>query len=155
MEVREIQVPNHILISEIKQIIEQGKSAKLRVKGYSMRLFLDSERDIVNLEPVEASQVKKSDVVLAEVSPQKYVLHRVIKRNGNHLTLMGDGNIKGTEKCLDTDVIALATAFYRKGRSVPDLVTGWKWRIYSRIWLTLKPFRRIILGIYRRLPFTI
>lgn len=148
---RIIEVPNHLLIAEVKKALNNGKSATLRVKGYSMRLFLDSERDIVKLEPINPDAVKVRDVVLAEVSPEHYVLHRVIRRNGSQLVLMGDGNIRGTERCKDSDVVGIATAFYRKGRTKPDTTDGLKWRIYSSIWLALKPFRRIILGVYRRI----
>lgn len=155
METRIMQVPNRILLGEVKRMIAAGHSATIRVKGFSMRLFLESERDIVKLEAIHPADVKVHDVVLAEIVTDHYVLHRVIARNGNSLTLMGDGNICGTENCLDTDVVGVATAFYRKGRSKPDLTIGWKWRTYSKIWLFLTPIRRIILSVYRRLPFTI
>ena len=155
METRSIQVPNALLIAEVRRAISEGHSATFRVKGNSMRPFLETERDIVKIERVEPKDVKVRDVVLAEIAPQKYVLHRVDQRNGSTLILRGDGNVKGTEQCRDTDVVGIATAFYRKGRNMdcPDLVTGWKWRTYSSIWLALKPFRRILLGLYRRQPF--
>ena len=148
---RVIEVPNHLLIAEIKKALNSGHSATLRVKGYSMRLYLESGRDIVKLNPIQPAEIKVRDVVLAEVAPAHYVLHRVIKRNGRQLVLMGDGNIRGTECCNDSDVVGIATAFYRKGRKKPDRTDGLKWRVYSRIWLALKPFRRIILGVYRRI----
>lgn len=155
MQVRTIEVPNKVLIGEVRRVLDQGKSATFRVKGFSMRLFLDNNRDLVKLEKRPAESIQVGDVALAEVAPEHYVLHRVIKREGSHLTLMGDGNIAGTESCEDADVVGIATAFYRKGRTKPDLVTGRKWRIYSFVWLRLKPLRRIILGVCRRLPFSI
>lgn len=149
MQERVIEVPNHLLIDEIKKAIREGHTATLRVKGFSMRLFLESQRDIVKLAPI-AEAVKVRDVVLAEIAKDKYVLHRVIRRDGRQLTLMGDGNIRGTEQCLDSHVVGVATEFYRKGRTKPDRVDSLKWRLYSSAWLALKPLRRIILGIYRR-----
>lgn len=151
METRKIEVPNDILISEIKHAIEQGKSATFRVKGYSMRPFLDNNRDIVKIEQVTPEAISVRDVVLAEIEPKRYVLHRVIGRTDNQLTLKGDGNVRGVEHCLDTQVVGIVTAFYRKGRKTPDLVTGCKWKIYSSVWLALTPMRRILLGVYRRL----
>ncbi len=151
MYTRVLEVPNHLLIAEVRRALQQGHTATLRVKGYSMRLFLESNRDKVLLAPVAPDAVKVRDVVLAEVSPEHYVLHRVIDRKGDRLVLMGDGNIKGTETCRDTDVVGIAIAFYRKGRSKPDRTDGLKWRIYSQVWLALKPLRRIILGVYRRI----
>ena len=150
MQERVIEVPNHLLIDEIKKAIREGHTATLRVKGFSMRLFLESQRDIVKLAPIRPEAVKVRDVVLAEIAKDQYVLHRVIRRDGSQLTLMGDGNIRGTEQCLDTDIVGVATEFYRKGRSKPDRVDSLTWRLYSSVWLALKPLRRIILGIYRR-----
>lgn len=153
MLTRKIQVPNEVLVSEIKKALAEGHSVTFRVKGYSMRPFLENERDLVRIEAMTASLIREGDVVLAEIAPQKYVLHRVIDRTDNQLTLQGDGNICGVEHCLDTDVVGIATQFFRKGRRWYDSVTGIKWRIYSWVWLRLTPWRRILLGIYRRLPF--
>ena len=134
---RVIEVPNEILVAEIKRSLTEGHTATFRVKGQSMRPFLENLRD----------------VVLAEIAPKTYVLHRVISRVDNALTLKGDGNVVGVEHCYDKDVVGIATAFYRKGRTTPDLVTSLKWRVYTNVWLFLTPLRRILLAIYRRQPF--
>lgn len=153
MEKKQIQVPNEILIAEVKRVLEAGHSATFRVKGYSMRPFLETERDVVKIESTPPESIQVKDVVLAEIAPKQYVLHRVISRVDNLLTLRGDGNVRGVEHCKDTDVVGIATAFYRKGRNKPDLVSSFKWRFYSDCWLALTPFRRILLATYRRLPF--
>jgi hypothetical protein len=146
-----IQIPNDILIPKIKEVLDRGATATLRVKGYSMRLFLENERDLVTLKKPVCSLLKPGDVVLAEDKPRHYVLHRIIKREGDNLILKGDGNVYGIEKCTVSNVIGIVTHFHRKGRNTPDAVTGWKWRTYSFIWLALSPIRRYILAIYRRI----
>ena len=146
-----ITIPNHILIPDVKQKIDTLGSATNRVHGFSMRIFLENGRDKVTLSRPNPSALKRGDVVLAEVTPKVYVLHRIIHREGDNLTLMGDGNVAGTESCTIHDVIGTATAFYRKGRSVPDSAEGKKWKIYSKIWLALTPVRRWILAFYRRI----
>ena len=115
-----------------------------------MRPFLDNGRDEVILEAPDREKLKPGDVVLAEIAPQIYVLHRLIHRNGDCLTLKGDGNSYGTETCKVNDVIAIAIGFLRKGRTTPDLVTEKKWQIYSALWMRLDPIRRWLLAIYRR-----
>lgn len=114
-----------------------------------MRPFLENERDVVKVEQVTPQLIKKGDVVLAEVEPQIYVLHRVADRTDNQLTLRGDGNPYGVEHCADTDVVGIITAFYRKGRPTPDLTTGLKWRIYSMLWPANSFVRRVLLKAYR------
>lgn len=150
---RVIEVPNEILVAEIKRSLTEGYTATFRVKGQSMRPFLENLRDVVKIERIVPELVRVNDVVLAEIAPKTYVLHRVISRVDNALTLKGDGNVVGVEHCYDKDVVGIATAFYRKGRTTPDLVTSLKWRVYTNVWLFLTPLRRILLAIYRRQPF--
>lgn len=146
-----IEVPNDILIAKVKEILDRGATATFRVKGYSMRIFLEHERDLVTLKAPIKENLRVGDVVLAEDSPRHYVLHRIIERTGNNLVLKGDGNVRGTETCTIDNVIGIVTHFYRKGRQKSDTVEGWKWRTYSKVWLALSPMRRYILAIYRRI----
>lgn len=150
---RVVVIPNDVLVAEVRRSLAEGHTATFRVKGQSMRPFLENLRDVVKIERIVPEMVRVNDVVLAEIAPQKYVLHRVISRVDNYLTLKGDGNVIGVEHCYDKDVVGIATAFYRKGRKKPDLVSSLKWRVYSQVWLFLTPLRRILLAIYRRQPF--
>ena len=144
-----IALPNALFIPEIKRAIDEGHTTTFRVRGYSMRLFLEDRRDKVVLAPCK--EVKVGDVVLAEIQKDKYVLHRVIQKEGEHLILMGDGNVYGTETCNTSNVIGIAIGFLRKERDVMDTTDGKKWKIYSFFWLRLKPIRRYILAFYRRI----
>lgn len=146
-----VEVPNELLFTEVKKILALGRCATFRVKGNSMRLFLESGRDTVKIKSVAPDAIKTGDVVLACIPTSgQYVLHRVIRRTGSRLVLMGDGNIKGTEECRDEDVVGRAVAFYRKGRNKPDSTSSMKWQCYSALWLRLKPLRRYILAFHRR-----
>ena len=57
---------------------------------------------------------------------------------------MGDGNIAGTERCTRADVIGTVSEIIRPSgrRRKPDR---------GRFWRFLKPIRRYLLGVYRRL----
>lgn len=142
-----IALPNALFIPEIKRAIDEGHTVTFRVRGYSMRLFLEDRRDKVVLAPCK--EVKVGDVVLAEIRKDIYVLHRIIKKEGEQLTLMGDGNIYGTETCSTSNIIGIAIGFLRKGREEMESTNGKKWKIYSFFWLHLKPIRRYILAFYR------
>lgn len=147
---RTLTLPNDILIPQIRRVIDEGHTATFRVRGVSMRPFLEDCRDKVLLEPLRR-EPRKGDVVLAEVSPKRYVLHRIVRVDGTHVTMRGDGNVCGTEEFESDAIIGIVTAFYRKGRERADLVTGAKWRIYSRVWLALTPLRRWLLAAHRRI----
>lgn len=144
-----VSLRNEELIPEVKRFIDEGHTVTLRVRGRSMRIFLEHERDIVKL--AKAGSVAVGDVVLAEIAPGKYVLHRVIQRQDDDLVLKGDGNSRGVETCRMENVVAKAIAFRRKGRQREDKVTGWKWRIYSWIWMRLNFMRRYLLAFYAKI----
>lgn len=146
-----LSIPNSVLIPKIRQIINEGHTVTFTVRGFSMRPFLENQRDKVLLRPYRSEEIRVGQVVLAEVGKQVYALHRIIACDGKSITMRGDGNIYGTETCTLADVIGIAEAFYRKGRSRPDLISGYKWRIYSALWPSMPLLRRIILAIYRRI----
>lgn len=141
-------IPNDILIPRIRQFLDKGHTATIRVRGRSMRPFLQDGRDKVVLAPCTAA-VEIGDVVLAETSPAHFVLHRVVAKDGDRLTLKGDGNVWGTERCSIKDVVGVATAFIRKEKEQEDRTDSLKWRAYSCIWMRMDPVRRYALFICR------
>ena len=143
-----MQIPNAILIPEIIRLLDEGHTVTLRLRGYSMRPFLEDDRDVALL--VKAETVKVGDPVLAEISPRHYVFHRIVAIEGEAVTLRGDGNL-AEEHCRLKDVKAGAIGFYRKGRKTMDRTDGWKWKTYSYCWTRLYPIRRYLLAIHRRL----
>ena len=149
VEKKEIKVSNHLFMHEISRMFkEKGKqSVTFVVRGYSMRPFVEHERDKVVLTPPRTPKI--GDVVLAEVAEKTYALHRVIKIEGDIYTMQGDGNPTGMiETFTEEKIVGVAEAFIRKGKLVP--LTSRKWRVYSTLWRWLKPLRRILLAIHRR-----
>lgn len=148
IKINEVQFPNAILLPEIVKMLNEGHTVTLRLKGFSMRPFLEDGRDKALLtKPVNP---KVGDPVLAEVGPKHFVLHRIISIQGDDVVLRGDGNL-GTEQCKLKDVQGAVIGFYRKGRETLDRTDGLKWRIYSWFWTRLFPIRRYLLAFYRRI----
>ena len=138
---------NAQLLPEVVKMLNEGHTVTLPLKGYSMRPFLENGRDKALL--IKVQHLKKGDPVLAEVRLGHYVLHRIVAIHSNRVVLCGDGNL-ANEYCRQEDVRASVIGFYRKGRTTLDRIDGCKWRIYSMIWVNLRPFRRILLSVYRR-----
>lgn len=149
IKVEKIVIPNAILIPEIVRQINNGHTVTLPLKGFSMRPFLEDGRDKALLAKPKP-QPLVGDPVLAEVSPKRYVLHRIVKIEGENVTLLGDGNLT-PEHCKLGDIQASVIGFYRKGRNTLDRTDGRKWKVYSKIWMALRPVRRWLLAIYRRI----
>ncbi len=139
------EIPNHILLGLARDMIREGHTATISVKGYSMRPFLEHERDRVVLEAPDELEV--GDAVLAEIRRGHYVLHRIIAIEGDTLTLMGDGNLRGVEVCEKEDVAGVVTHYLRPRRTLLASDPGLKRRI--RLWRKLLPVRRYLLFIYK------
>ena len=143
------RVNNHLFMQEITRAFNSGKkSVTFVVRGFSMRPFLEDGRDKVILVPPREPKI--GDVVLAEVREQTYALHRVIKIEDGVYTMRGDGNpLQMTEQFTLDKIVGLADGFIRKGKRVDT--DSRKWKFYSTSWNALKPLRRILLAIYRRI----
>ena len=133
---------NEVFLPQVVALLEEGHTATLPLRGRSMRPFLEDGRDKALLQIVDT--YREGDAVLAEISQGHFVLHRIIKIEGTHVTLRGDGNL-GDEHCRLEDIRAKAVGFYRKGRTKLDSTDGRKWRIYSWWWTRLYPLRRYLL----------
>jgi hypothetical protein len=148
IKITEVKMANAVLLPEIVKMLEEGHTVTLRLRGFSMRPFLEDGRDKALLtKPVGP---KVGDPVLAEIEPKHFVLHRIIQMEGDKVVLRGDGNL-GVEHCKTSDIKGAVIGFYRKGRDKLDRTDGRKWKTYSWIWTRLYPFRRYLLAFYRRI----
>ena len=137
------------MMSEIAQLISEGHSVTITAKGYSMNPFIVHLKDEVTLGPWEDEMIKKGTVVLVKDSRGSFVLHRIIRRNGDHITLMGDGNLNITENAQIKDMIGIMKSVTKKRRTYKT--DGLTWRLYSWFWLLITPIKRYPLGLWRRL----
>ena len=137
-----------VIIEEAIRLVDEGVSVTLPVNGQSMLPFIIGGKESVILQkPVEP---KVGDVVLAWVEGCRFVVHRIISISGNNVTLMGDGNIIGTEQCTLSDVKAIATHVVSADEKIRDLNNPWR-LLATRLWFQLRPVRIYILAIYKRL----
>ena len=89
-----------------------------------MAPFLIDGRDSVTLSRCNADELKPGDVVMALAGNQDtVVLHRIIAREGEWLTLQGDGNPLITEKANVKDVVGIAVCV-RVKRMKPTVCRG-------------------------------
>ncbi len=151
----EYSIKNSLMMEEIRKLISEGKSVTIKVKGYSMSPFLVHERDNICLTGWKDEDIVPGVVALVKDMRGVYLVHRIIKRDGDIITLEGDGNIKIQEKAEVKEIIAIVKSIER--------FTGWqkeakvyntdskKWKRYSKLWLAVKPIRRYLLAIWRRI----
>ena len=136
------KVDNDILIPEMGILLKEGKEVRFTPTGVSMRPFIEGEHDTVVLRHLPFVCV--GDIILAAVNENKYVLHRVIAIDGEAITLQGDGNLSGTEQCQSKNVLGTVVQIIRPNGKAKRITRG-------RLWYYLRPFRKLLLKIYRHL----
>ena len=134
MAIREAS--NTEMFSVVRDILLDGQSVKLAVKGQSMLPFFRSGSTIT-LRPITDADFKRYAVVFADASGH-FVVHRIIELEGDKVTLLGDGNIYGTETMPRSKVYGVVDC------SALHL-------FFAKIWLWMRPVRRFPLSIFRRI----
>ena len=138
---------DELIIQEAVRLVQDGVSVTFPVKGRSMLPFIFGGRESVILQ--KTGSLQRGQVVLAQVGPDRYVVHRIIKVEPDRITLMGDGNICGTESCTPSNVLAIATHVVdEKGKRRTLESKGQMFK--ARVWYVIRPLRRIILAVLRR-----
>lgn len=144
---KKVVLSNEVLLPEVVRLLKENEYITLRVKGNSMLPFIVGERDSVVLGPVQI--LKKGDVVLAQLADGRFVIHRIIAIALNRIVLMGDGNSCATENCRRQDVSGIVMKIIRNGKVVEcDSLFE---RSKVKLWNCLKPVRRYLLAVYKRI----
>lgn len=147
MEVVHKVLPNNEILRDLIKLVNEGQRVILSVKGNSMLPFIIGGKESVEL--VKPNAIAVGDVVLAWINGCRYVVHRIIKIDGDQVQLMGDGNLTDDEYCQLSDVKAYAEYVIAPNGKRRYLYTTSRLRL-SRLWRRLLPVRRWILAVYRR-----
>lgn len=137
----EITLPNDVMMESIASLLAEGREVRFTPKGASMRPFIEGGRDSVILRKNDVVEV--GDIVLAKLNDGCFVLHRIIAKSGGSLTLMGDGNLRGTESALADNVLGTVIEIVKpNGKHVKPKK--------GKLWHRLLPLRKRLLWIYRK-----
>lgn len=127
----------------ISPFIEMGKEVRLKAAGSSMTPLLAHGRDFVFLKKVE-KPLKKYDLPLYKRADGTAVLHRIIGVKKDGFVCVGDAQTEIEYPVRAEQVLAVACAFERKGRLIS--AESFKYKLYVRLWVLLRPFRRRIFA---------
>ena len=139
------QIPNDLFFAWVESEIAQGRSVQFLLKGVSMYPFIRGGKDRVVLFPCSHHELQPMDVVLFKYKGN-HLLHRIIRRDGDLLTIKGDGSYVAIEVCNVNDVIGKVYTIIRpSGKEIS--VADWKWRFPSFVWSKMGILRNPILKI--------
>ena len=144
-----IVINKALMMEEIRTLISEGRTVSLTVKGNSMNPFLVNMRDQMTLGPWKDEDIRKGCVALVKDIKGNYLIHRIIRRDKETVTLIGDGNVGLYETAQMNNIIGIMYSITRKGKvwKADDRI----WKLYSWFWMLLLPLRRWPLGLWRRL----
>ena len=133
-------------MSSIEETLVKDGRLIYTIKGVSMLPMLHQNQDIVVIS-VPKSKLKKYDVALYKRG-KTYVLHRVIKVNGNGYLTRGD-NTYVLEDVPNDAVIGVLTDFTRKRKAYT--VNDQVYKCYVWLWCAIYPARVLCLKVRRQL----
>ena len=146
-------INNDILFAKVIELLRQDKTVTIPVKGVSMLPFIKGERDSVELESLCGAgaerHVSRGDIVLFHFAG-RYILHRVLDPGGERLVIRGDGVPEGCETPTRNEVYGRVKRIFKNGKRPVDPYSKRMMALW-RIWEFLRPFRRYMLALYRRL----
>lgn len=128
-------ISNREIFAIARDTLLEGSTVRIAVNGESMLPFFRSGSTIL-LRPVREEDIRKYNVVMADAG-HAFVVHRIVKIDDNKITLLGDGNIYGTESVSRDKIYGVVDC------SALHL-------FFAKIWLWLRPVRRFPLAIFRR-----
>lgn len=136
-----MKVENDIYFALVGEQLSEGQRVRIELRGTSMMPTL-REGDVLTLAPLTEAPVV-GDVLLFRHCGT-HLLHRVVARSGENLTLQGD-NCYSTESCVVDDVVGRLVYVDRLGD-----VGGAAWRQASRRGLRWKRWRNMAIRCFGR-----
>lgn len=144
--------------ADIAELLTKGQSVQFMPKGYSMYPFLNPDKqDQVIVQPLDGRRIRRGDVVLyrrdgacGETDENGFargilVLHRIIRREGNEIYLVGDNQNQVEGPLRIEQVLGIMVARVRgKKRMQAGFIP---YKISAALWLTVCPVRPKIMRV--------
>ena len=127
---------NRTAFGAVRDLLLAGETVRISVCGQSMLPFFRSS-EVIRLRPLREGDLIRGSVVLAQTEQGNYVVHRIYRIDGDRITLLGDGNLRGTEQ-VDRSMV------------YGTVDCGRIHRLLALAWMALRPLRRYPLAVLRR-----
>ena len=119
-----------------RELLHEGQSVDVCVRGQSMLPFFRSG-SVIRLRPLRPGDLRRGNVVLGETDGGHFVVHRILRVDAEAVTLLGDGNVAGTERIAAERIHGIVDC-------------GALHLALARVWLWLRPVRKYPLWVLRR-----
>ena len=140
-------ISNEDYFAEVQRMLDQGKEVRIRIKGGSMRPFIE-DGDTVVLQAYQGEPLALGSNVLAK-DRDKYLFHRFVGKKNGQFVLAGDGNLVLREYVDKAAIVAIASMHYRKDSLKGKAIDSIGARLGGLAWYHIRLLRRIIAKLTR------
>jgi Peptidase S24-like. len=140
-------ISNEDYFAEVQRVLGEGKEVRIRVKGNSMRPFIQ-DGDTVLLRAYQGQSLALGSNILAK-DKDKFVFHRLVGKKNDQYILAGDGNLVLREYIGATDIIAIAYMHYPQGKDKAVTIDRTWARLRGLSWYHIRLLRRIVARLKR------
>lgn len=140
-------VSNADYFAEVQRMLQEGKEVRIRIKGQSMRPFIQ-DGDTVMLQAYQGQPLPLGSNILAK-DKEKFVFHRLVAKKKGQYVLAGDGNLVLHEYIMEKDIIAIAYMHYPKDKEAAIAIHQPYPRLRGLGWYHMRLLRRIIAKLKR------
>ena len=143
-------VSNADYFAEVQRMLQEGKEVRIRIKGQSMRPFIQ-DGDTVMLQAYQGQPLPLGSNILAK-DKGKFVFHRLVAKRQGQYILAGDGNLVLHEYITEKDIIAIAYMHYPKDKEAAIAIHQ-RWpRLRGLGWYHIRLLRRILTKFKSLIP---
>lgn len=124
-----ITLPNSIVFEEVTERLQRGEIVTILLRGISMQPLLRNGKDKVTLAPIGDHILQKGNIVLFHIDAPHptYLLHRIIKIEGDRYTMQGD-NCVSKEVATRDAIVGILKEIRRPNGKVQSCESiGWRW----------------------------
>lgn len=132
----------------MEEILADGGTVELTVTGVSMQPMLLHRVSRVRLAPV--GELGRGDIPLYRRNNGQFLLHRIVQ-TGETYTCCGDNQWQMEKGLRKDQMLAVVTAFSRRGDGQWTSCGNHVYRLYWNIWLAILPLRSLAARAFRRL----
>lgn len=146
MDAKKRRLDPEVLMPELIELLNAGAQPTIIISGGSMLPFLAPGRDSVTLRAVDR-ELSRGDIVFYRRDGGRYILHRIIRVDGDRLWLAGDAQDELEEMSRER-VFAYVTQAVRKGAvQRPGRPV---WDFFANVWPRFIGRRRRLIGAYSK-----
>ncbi len=142
-----VQVSINELIPLIKEKLESNGTVTLTITGNSMNPFFFDKKTIVTLKKPNI-KLKRKDIVLYQCPNGVWALHRILRVKENYYVICGDA-LRILEYIPKNKVVAMVVSYRNNNKEIK--VDNFLYNLKVNIWLLLRPFRKYLIYIIRRI----